>query len=168
MPGVPDRHAIENHADQQQEFVVQRWVGRQADEVEQDEKARYDQVGPTIGRLSQHQRQENHQDGNQHQQRGDEPGKRGEPGLSHHFCQVAAHQTQHITQQISQHDHNPDSRENNFVIHGLSLRIHNNHNTAALASGINIAMRLGSLFQRIDPIYDRFYPARLDQCLDKQ
>ena len=55
VPCRPHRHDVEAEADRQQEFVVSRWIGRQADEIEQEEESRGDDVDPAIDGLRQNQ-----------------------------------------------------------------------------------------------------------------
>ena len=44
-----------------------RWIGGQANQVEQEKEAGSDDIRPATHRLGQYQGQENHQDRNQHQ-----------------------------------------------------------------------------------------------------
>jgi len=47
IPRIPDCDHIESQADRQQEFVIERWIGGQANQVEQEKENGHDNIHPT-------------------------------------------------------------------------------------------------------------------------
>jgi hypothetical protein len=135
MPGLPDRHDIEPQPHHDQEFIIRGWIGRQSDEIEDKEEGGNGNIGPPVDWLPQAESQYSHDHRDDHNYGDPKPHSlRYHHALDLASLEVTAENADHITQEIGQHQSNPNDRK--FYLHIFHFSISFTH--LSRMSGVSI------------------------------